>query len=315
MMKKIKTLIAIGVLSLASVGCSSTKEVKDDTIKVCVVLDEGGANDQSFNQSAIEGLYKARDEYGVEVSYIESTGGESEYLTNIESAVDLDCDLVVAVGYKFTEEIEEASKAYPDQKFAIIDGQFESEIPSNVIPILFDEAGAGYAVGLIASQITETNKVAFLGGYDIPSVTGFMDGFIVGVKEGNENIEVKTQFANSFTDAAKGKAMAQQLIKDNYDIIFSASGGVNQGVWEACKELDKMAIGVDMPSSHMSDTIITSAIKNVGTGLELTIKDLVEGNFKGGEAIKYDLSNGGVGYEVTRHLSDEVIRFVEGRIN
>ena len=315
MIKKIKALIAIGILSLAAVGCSSTKEVKEDSIKVCVVLDEGGANDQSFNQSAIKGLYKARDEYGVEVSYIESTGGESEYLTNIESAVDLDCDLVVAVGYKFTEEIEEASKAYPEQKFAIIDGQFESEIPSNVIPILFDEAGAGYTVGLVASQMTETNKVAFLGGYDIPSVTGFMDGFIVGVKEGNENIEVKTQFANSFTDAAKGKAMAQQLIKDNYDIVFSAAGGVNQGVWEACKELDKMAIGVDMPSSHMSDTIITSAIKNVGTGLELTIKDLVEGNFKGGEAIKYDLSNGGVGYEVTRHLSDEVIKFVEDKVN
>ena len=314
MMKKIKTLIAIGVLALSAVGCSSTKEVKDDTIKVCVVLDEGGANDQSFNQSAIEGLYKARDEYGVEVSYIESTGGESEYLTNIESAVDLDCDLVVAVGYKFTEEIEEASKAYPDQKFAIIDGGYENT-PENVTSILFDEAGAGYAVGLIASQMTETNKVAFLGGYDIPSVTGFMDGFIVGVKEGNENIEVKTQFANSFTDAAKGKAMAQQLIKDNYDIVFSAAGGVNQGVWEACKELDKMAIGVDMPSSHMSDTIITSAIKNVGAGLELTIKDLVEGNFKGGEAIKYDLSNGGVGYEVTRHLSDEVIRFAEDKVN
>ena len=313
MSKKIVTLLLAGALSLGVVGCKSSNTVKDDKVKVCVVLDEGGANDQSFNQSAIEGLYEARDNYDVEVSYIESTG-EAEYLTNIESAVDLDCDLVVAVGYKFTEEIEEASKAYPDQKFAIIDGSYENT-PENVTSILFDEAGAGYTVGLVASQMTETNKVAFLGGYDIPSVTGFMDGFIVGVKEGNENIEVKTQFANSFTDAAKGKAMAQQLIKDNYDIIFSASGGVNQGVWEACKELDKMAIGVDMPSSHMSDTIITSAIKNVGTGLELTIKDLVEGNFKGGEAIKYDLSNGGVGYEVTRHLSDEVIRFVEDKIN
>ena len=314
MIKRIKALMLVGILSLGVVGCSSSKEVKNDNMKVCVVLDEGGANDQSFNQSAIEGLYKARDKYEVEVSYIESTGGESEYLTNIESAVDLDCDLVVAVGYKFAEEIEEASKAYPEQKFAIVDGSYE-DTPENVTSILFDEAGAGYAVGLIASQMTKTNKVAFLGGYDIPSVTGFMDGFIVGAKEGDENIEVKTQFANSFTDAAKGKAMAQQLIKDQYDIIFSAGGGVNQGVWEACKELDKMAVGVDMPSSHLSDIIITSAVKNVGTGLELTIKDLVEGNFKGGEAIKYDLSNNGVGYEVTDHLSDEVVKFVEDKID
>ena len=109
--------------------------------------------------------------------------------------------------------------------------------------------------------------------------------------------------------------MAQQLIKDQYDIIFSAGGGVNQGVWEACKELNKMAIGVDMPSSHLSDIIITSAVKNVGAGLELTIKDLVEGNFKGGEVVKYDLSNGGVGYEATEHLSNKVIKFVEDKIN
>ena len=314
MNKKIVMLLLAGVLSLGVVGCKSNTTTKDDKMKVCVVLDEGGANDQSFNESALKGLDVAKEKYGVETRYIESKS-EGDYLSNIETAVDLGYDLVVAVGYKFTEEIEEASKAYPDQKFAIIDGQFENEIPSNVVPILFDEAGAGYAVGLIASQMTKTNKVAFLGGYDIPSVTGFMDGFIVGVKEGNSDIEVKSQFANSFTDAAKGKAMAQQLIKDNYDIIFSAAGGVNQGVWEASTENNKMVIGVDMASSHLSDAIITSAVKNVGKGLELTIKDLTEGNFKGGEAIKYDLSNGGVGYETTKHLSDEVIKFVEDRIN
>ena len=112
MIKRIKALIAIGILSLAAVGCSPTKEVKDNTVKVCVVLDEGGVNDQSFNQSAIEGLYRARDNYDIEVSYIESKS-EAEYFQNVETAVDQDNDLVVAVGYKFTEEIEEASKVYP----------------------------------------------------------------------------------------------------------------------------------------------------------------------------------------------------------
>ena len=169
-------------------------------------------------------------------------------------------------------------------------------------------------MGLVASQMTETNKIAFLGGYDIPSVTGFMDGFIVGAKEGNENIEIKSQFANSFTDSAKGKAMAQQLIKDNYDIIFSAGGGVNNGVWEACVENNKMAIGVDMPSSQYSPAIITSALKNVGTGLELTIKDLIDDNFKGGTKTIYSLSNNGVGYEITEYLSDEVIEFVNNKL-
>ena len=313
MFKKLKIIGLSLILSVGAYGCAKEEIKEDDSLKICVVLDEGGANDQSFNQSAIEGLYRARDSYGVEVSYIESSG-EAEYFSNIESAVDLGSDLVVAVGYKFTEEIEEAANTYPDQKFAIIDGSYE-KIPENVTSILFDEEEAGYTVGLIASQMTETNKVAFLGGYDIPSVTGFRDGFIVGLKEGNPNIEVKSQFANSFTDSAKGKAMAQQLIKDGYDTIFSAGGGVNNGVWEACVENNKMAIGVDMPSSQYSPAIITSALKNVGTGLELTIKDLIDDNFKGGTKTIYSLANNGVGYEVTDNLSDEVIKFVEDKIN
>ena len=314
MFKKLKIIGLSLILSVGAYGCAKEEIKEDDSLKICVVLDEGGANDQSFNQSAIEGLYRARDSYGVEVSYIESSG-EAEYFSNIESAVDLGSDLVVAVGYKFTEEIEEAANTYPDQKFAIIDGSYE-KTPENVTSILFDEEEAGYTVGLIASQMTETNKVAFLGGYDIPSVTGFRDGFIVGLKEGNPNIEVKSQFANSFTDSAKGKAMAQQLIKDNYDIIFSAGGGVNNGVWEACVEAGPHigAIGVDMPSSQYSPAIITSALKNVGTGLALTIKDLVDENFKGGTKTIYSLANNGVGYEVTDNLSDEVIKFVEDKL-
>ena len=313
MLKRIKSLLLVGALSIGVVGCNSTNtSLKEDRTKICVVLDEGGANDQSFNQSAIEGLYRAKDNYDIEVSYIESKS-EAEYFQNVETAVDQENDLVVAVGYKFTEEIEEASKVYPDQKFAIIDGSYENT-PSNVTSILFNEQEAGYCVGLVASQMTETNKIAFLGGYDIPSVTGFMDGFIVGAKEGNKNIEIKSQFANSFTDSAKGKAMAQQLIKDGYDTIFSAGGGVNNGVWEACVENNKMAIGVDMPSSQYSPAIITSALKNVGTGLELTIKDLIDDNFKGGTKTIYSLSNNGVGYEITEYLSDEVIEFVNNKL-
>ena len=177
-----------------------------------LVLDEGGVNDQSFNQSAWEGALEAKEEYGIEVSYIESKG-ENEYLQNVETAIDQDSDLVVGVGFKLTDTIGEASKSYPEQKFAIIDGTYE-EIPQNVQPILFNEAEAGYAVGLIASQMTNTNAVGFIGGMDIPSVSQFLVGFEKAIKEENPDIKVLSQYANSFTDAAKGKAIADQMIKN-----------------------------------------------------------------------------------------------------
>ena len=96
-----------------------------------------------------------------------------------------------------------------------------------------------------------------------------------------------------------------------------AAGGGNAGIIEAIKEAENVkGIGVDMPMSYLAkDHIITSALKNVGEGLKLTIKDYIEGNFNGGNEVKYDLTNGGVGYEVTDHLPQEVVEFVESKIN
>ena len=312
MFKKLKIMGLSLILSVGVFGCSKTNtSIEKDSLKICLVLDEGGVNDQSFNQSAWEGALASKEKYGVEVSYIESKS-ESEYFQNIETAIDQDNDLIVGVGFKLTDIIEEASESYPKQRFAIIDGSYENT-PSNVHSILFDEAGSGYSVGLIASQMTK-GTVGFIGGMEIPSVTGFLDGFKQAIEEEGKDIKVLSQYANSFTDSAKGKAIAQQMISQGADIIFTAGGGVNSGVWEACSEAGIYSIGVDMPSSQFNPNIITSALKNIGTGLETTIKDLTEGKFKGGEATIYELSSGGVGYEITDHLSDELIEYVDNKL-
>jgi basic membrane protein A len=313
MIKKLKVLLLSTVVAVGTWGCAKSDKVSiNETYKISLVLDEGGVNDQSFNQSSWEGALRAKDHYEVDVNYIESKS-ESEYLSNIETAIDNNSDLIIGVGFKLTDTIEEASKLYPNQKFAIIDGTYDN-IPSNVHSILFNEEEAGYCVGLIASKITKTNKVGFVGGMDIPSVTGFKVGFEKALKEESPDVKLFTQYANSFTDSAKGKAIAQSMIKDNVDIIFSAGGGVNTGVWEACVENNVKAIGVDMPSSQFSKSIITSALKNIGIGVESTIKDLIDNNFQGGKVKVFDLSNGGVGYEKTNLIPQEVIDFTEDKI-
>ena len=315
MQKKIKSLILAGLIFVGGtgiVGC--TKASDDEKVKVTLILDEGGVNDQSFNQSAWEGALEAKEQYGVEINYIEAKQ-ESDYATNIDMAIDQDADLVIGVGFKLTDTIEEAAKTYPESKFAIIDGTYE-DIPDNIMPILFNEEQAGYCAGLVAANMTKTNVIGFVGGMEIPSVTNFLIGFEKAIKEENKDIEVLSQYANSFTDSAKGRVIAEQMINEKADIIFTAGGGVNSGVFEVTKEKGLYAIGVDMPSNYISpETIITSALKNVGTGVELTVKDLVEGNFKGGEAKVFDLTNGGVGYEKTDLLPKDLVEYIDNKFS
>ena len=313
MFKKMRSLLLVTlVVGGTVVGCGKSTDDADKT-KVTLVLSTGGVNDQSFNQSAWEGAKEAEKELGVEVSYLESKS-DSEYIQNIETAIDNDSDLVIGVGFQMGDAIKEVAEAYPEQNFAIIDSTYE-EIPENVRPILFNEEQAGYAVGLIASQMTKTGTVGFIGGIDIPSCSNFGVGFKKAIEEENKNNKVLVQYTNSFTDAAKGRVVAEQMVKDDADILFMASGGGNNGILEVAKENNIKAIGVDMPSNYLSpNDIVTSALKNVGEGVKLTIKDFTEGNFNGGNEVRYDLSNGGVGFEKTDLLSEEVIKYVEEKL-
>jgi basic membrane protein A len=320
---KLKRLSRIFLLASSlslMIGCANTEKVDvEEKYKVGLVLSVGGVNDESFNQSAWEGALRAEEEYeNVEVTYLESNG-EADYTPNIETLIDMDMDLIVGVGFQVADSVKEAAETYPNQTFAMIDSSYDEgeEIPSNVRPILFNEEQAGYLTGLIAGKMTKTNTVSWIGGFDIPSCTPFYTGYEKGAKEANPNVKVLKQYINSFTDAAKGKVAAQQMIANGSDIIFMATGGGNMGIIEAIKEANGVkGIGVDMPMSYLAkDYIITSALKNVGEGLKLTIKDYIEGNFNGGNEVKYDLSNGGVGYEITDHLSQDLIKYVDSKIN
>ena len=315
MFKKLKVMGLSLILSVGVFGCSKTDtkvEKVEDDFSVCLILSEGGVNDESFNQSAYEGGLKAKEEFGIELSYLESKS-TSDFMQNIETAIDKEADLIVGVGFQIAEDIKEAALAYHEQKFVIIDSTYE-EIPSNVRPITFNEEQAGYLTGLIAAKTTKTNVIGWIGGLDIPSCSNFYIGYENGAKEVNPDIKVLKQFTNSFTDAAKGRVAAEGMVKEGSDVIFMASGGGNAGVLEVVKENDIKAIGVDMANNYLApEHIITSALKNVGEGLKLTIKDFVDGEFTSGE-VKYDLSNGGVGFEKTDLLSDEVIKFVEDKL-
>jgi len=315
--KKILTLatvVAVGALGL--VGCSKDKNevVKKDIKNIVLVLDKGGVNDGSFNELAWKGAMRANEELDVEVKYLESNT-DLDYSQNIETAIDMGSDLIIGVGFNLSQAIESAALSYPEQQFAIVDGSFE-EIPSNVTPITFNEKEAGYLAGLAVGKTVGSNKFGFVGGFEVPAVINYKEGFEQGLKEANPNATLLTQYANSFTDASKGRIIADQMIRQGISTICTAGGGVNTGVYEVCSEKGKYAVAVDMAQNYISpNTILTSAIKKVDIGIYQTIREYTTGDLKGGVSYVYNISNDGVGYEDTKHLTDEVRKFINEKIN
>lgn len=316
--KKILCLIMVAMVSsLALIGCTGNKGNNDkNKVKVTMITGVGGINDRSFNQSSWEGLQKAKKDLGVEVGYIESNQ-DSEYTANIETAVDDGNDLIIGVGFKLKDAILAAAKNYPDQKFAIVDADYGDKTPDNITCITFSEEQAGYVVGLVAGKMTKTNKVGFIGGIEGVVIKRFEIGYKAGVKEANPNAKVIDQYANTFTDSAKGKSIAQQMYANGADIIFSAAGDVGLGAIEVAKEQGKFAIGVDRDQNEVApNTVITSAMKKVNEGVYNTVKDLKDDKFDGGKVKVYGLENNAVGLAPTteKNVPKEVIDYVNEQV-
>ena len=297
--KLISLTIAATLLSTTMVGCgnksnNTTDNNNKNEYSVSMITDVAGVNDHSFNQSAWEGLQRAEKELGVKVKYLESKQ-DADYTTNVETLVDEETDLIIGVGAKLAPIIEKAAKDYPEQKFVIVDETYEN-IPENVETIVFNAEQSAFLVGLIAAKMTKTNNVGFIGGMDISPINTYKYGYMAGVKTANKGCTIQTQYANSFSDQAKGKAIANQMISNKADVIFTAGGDVGTGSIEAIKEANKYAIGVDRDQSDLApNNVLTSAIKRVDIGVYETVKSFINNEFKGGTSVVYGLKEGAVG--------------------
>lgn len=304
MKKRIIALLMATTLVLSLSACGSKNETKPETetttenYKAGMVTDTGGVNDQSFNQSAWEGLQNLSKSTGAEVSYLESTQ-ETDYASNLDKQVDEGKSLIWGIGFAMADAILNAADMNPDVSFAIIDNAYETT-PSNVTGVMFRAQEPSFIVGYIAGLTTKTDKVGFVGGITSNIIDQFDYGYRAGVdyaaKELGKTITVDVQYADSFGDSAKGKAIANKMFSSGCDIVFHAAGGVGVGVIEAAKEADKFAIGVDRDQAYLAtENVLTSALKLVNVAVELLSKEAMNGTEIGGQTFTYGLAEDAVG--------------------
>ena len=331
-MKKILALMLVLCMVFALCACGSSEPAAEDTaetpaedaaaeeapaeeeaapaekVRIGMVTDVGGVNDQSFNQTSWEGL-QALDPEVFEVNYLESKT-DADYQTNINTFIDEGYDLIICVGYMLADATREAAEANPDQLFAIIDDS-TIDLP-NVACLMFAQEQASYLVGLVAGSVTESKVVGYVQGMVSDSMNLFGIGYITGVLEACPDAQVLQYNVNNFGDIAGGSTAAKDMITKGADVIYHAAGGSGIGVISACDEEGIWAIGVDTDQASLApDHVLTSAMKRVDVASQDISKAVAEGNFTAGVHM-YDLSNGGVDLAPTRdHIPAEVLETVE----
>ena len=276
---------------------------------VRLVTDIGKVDDQTFNQYAYEGMKAAEECFGFETSFIE-TASEADYAKNISTALEGDPAVLITVGFLLTDDTGEAAAAHPNTSFIGIDQFYDdaSGAPAysdNYIGVLFNEDEGGYMAGVMAASLSESGIIGVVGGrQDVPPVVKLVNGYEVGAKSVNPDIQVLKIYNESFTAPDKGASDAQQFIGEGADVIFGAggltgSGGVSaatqQGVWGIGVDQDEYFSTFDGGSAPGSEFLATSAVKRVDLGVFVQIVNALKGEFKGG-IFALTAENGGITY-------------------
>lgn len=312
-----KLLILVGVLVAAHVALlfvrvSGAAEPTDPgAVNVGIVLDVGGLGDKSFNDGAYRGAMLAQKELGAHIRLIEP-GESADREAGLRLLAAEKMDLVIGVGFIFTDDITQLAKEYPKTNFAGVDYSLATDKAGDVIPpppnvaaLKFKEEEGSFLVGALAALVGNSKKVGFVGGMDVPLIQKFEMGYKAGVKAVCADCTVISQYAgvtpDAFRNPGKGKELALNQYQQGVNVIYHASGSTGLGVFEAARQTGKFAIGVDADQyAEAPGRIITSMVKGVDIAVFDMVKRVHDHDFKGG-VYTFGLAQNGVGYVYDEH--------------
>ena len=189
----------------------------------------------------------------------------------------------------------------------------------NVQSIVFKEHEGSFLVGMIAALASETGKVGFVGGMDIPLIRRFACGYEQGVMYVNPDAQVYQNMTGTtpaaWNDPVKGGELAKSQFDRGADIVFAAAGGTGLGVLQAAADSGKLSIGVDSNQNYLHPgSVLTSMLKRVDVAAYEVYTTAMADTWEAG--IKdLGLAEDGVGWALDEHnrslITDEMEAQVE----
>ncbi|AEG43748.1 BMP family protein [Isoptericola variabilis] len=334
-MKRATQLTALaGAAALALAACGQAPEETESggsggeaiDFTPCIVSDQGGFDDKSFNQLSYEGAKKAADELGVELKDVQSQS-ESDYKPNMESLVGQGCDAIVGVGFALSATTIESATANPEVDYILVDDAADADFDGqpdaeNIKPLLYDTAEAAFLAGYLAAGYSEAGKVGTFGGQPFPTVTIFMDGFKQGVEHYNEvngaNVEVvgytggeDGSFTGGFEANETAKTTAQNIIDQGVDVLLPVGGPIYQSaiaaIQDSGREITLIGVDADFYETDPSTRpyVLTSILKKMDVSTYEAVLASGQGEFDA-EPYVGTLENGGVDLAPLHDFEDKV---------
>lgn len=302
--------IVLGLLAATAMTASAFAQ----EIKPALLFDLGGKFDKSFNEASYGGAEKFKSESGI--SYVEfEISNDAQREQALLRFAEEGRNPIVMAGFSWAAALEKVAKEFPDTNFAIID--MVVDLP-NVRSVVYNEHEGSYLVGVLGAMASQSKKLGFVGGMDIPLIRKFACGYVGGAKAAGATDVIQNYTGDTpaaWNDPTKGGEIAKSQIAQGADVIYAAAGGTGVGVLQAAADDGKLSIGVDSNQNHLHPgKVLTSMLKRVDVAVYNAFMDAKNGDFPTGINV-LGLAEDGVGYALDDNnaslVTDEMKEAVE----
>ena len=292
--------------------------MESDTYEIAFITDVGDLKDKSFNEGTWNGVKAYAYENDISYKYYQpANGGEAtddDRYDSMKQAVDNGASIVVCVGFLQEAAIRKAAAEFPDVHFVFIDGTAvrvssdpndgSTEVFANTLGINFREEQCGYLAGyaVVKDGFTQLGFAGGGGGTN-PACCRYGYGFLQGASAAAEELGVDVtcnyswQYGGNFQPSPELQNMIAGWYNNGTEVVFSCGGNMFASVSAAASAAGQWVVGVDVDQASASDTVVTSAMKDLAGGSVAALEEHFNGTWDdvGGTTITLGANEDAVG--------------------
>lgn len=240
--------------------------------KVALIL-QGPISDMSWNTTAYNGLKKI-EALGAEIGYTENTPLTSA-ADAIETFIENDYNIVFLSSNELQDIATEAAVKYPHVQFFLINATYTAD---NARSFAISDVEQGFLMGALASLISKTGTVAFIGGMPINPIIKARTGFEQGARYVNPEINIIAQDTGSMDDTNAAKELARAMVAQGADVLCPVADQSSLGVMEAAEETGVLAIASgENQNSVAPNAAVVAIVKDTSIAYEAAYKSFLDG--------------------------------------
>lgn len=253
--------------------------------KVALIVSDK-CDDHSWGQAHCSGAQTGAANTGANLVIAEEVVTPQDVTQQGTAFANQGFNLIVVANGGVPQAVHQLALDFPNVMFCQHGSPMTGNVvdyPPNLCTYLVQFQDGSFVAGALAGYLTETGKVATIGGFDFSVINLQMEAFRLGARYVNPSVQSNTLVINDLYDVSKGYAAATAQYAAGADFIFSGTDQATVGFMKAAEEAGpgQYVVATMWDSNFLSPTtVITSATFNLDGATQRIIEMAARGDLE-----------------------------------